>query len=157
MVVSTGSGIRDVFSRVSHGNAGSGAWLLLSTDVRQHGGNDGYADEIGSSYKWDSTVPNHRGIAVGDLVLLWDKVQLLGASVVAGISTGTKVKNRHRCPTCRSTKIKRRANALPDGSYRCHGCRTSFFEPDTEAILVDTFETDHRDGLTCGELSPGTG
>jgi hypothetical protein len=61
-------------------------------DNRQHGGNAGYDDQADVYYTWDSTVPNHAQIKVGDPVALWDKDRLLGLSVIEEIETETKGK-----------------------------------------------------------------
>jgi hypothetical protein len=50
------------------------AWLVIAAgDDRQHGGNDGYADEPAHSYSWDDTVANHSALSAGDAIALWDK------------------------------------------------------------------------------------
>lgn len=56
------------------------AWLLmaLAPADRSYGGNDGYEDDISRFYSWNSRVPNSRAISVGDRVVLWDKLGLLG-------------------------------------------------------------------------------
>jgi hypothetical protein len=69
------------------------AWLLMTVGQnRQHGGNAGYDDQADVYYTWDSTVPNHAQIKVGDPIAIWDKDRLLGMSIVEEIERETKEK-----------------------------------------------------------------
>lgn len=120
------------------------AWLLIAAGAdRQHGGNDGYADNLAEQYCWDDTVPNHGSLAIGDFIVLWDKKQLLGASVIEHISKCAGLKARYRCPArhCGQTKIKLRQVKLP--VYRCHECRHEFDDPIVEQIGVTTYRSEH--------------
>ena len=108
------------------------AWSLLAFgDDRQYGGNAGYADDIRKSYQFDESVPNHKRIQGGDLVLLRDRRRLVGAGIVDSISSMDGLKERLRCPTCKSTAIKKRKNVKPE--YRCQDGHT-FDSP-----VVETF------------------
>lgn len=60
----------------------SAAWLVLAVGADRVGAPGGYDDEPSSRYVWDSTVPNHASLAVGDVIALWDKKMLLGVSVI---------------------------------------------------------------------------
>ena len=82
------------------------AWLALAVaGKRQHGGNDGYDDDPGVYYSWDDTVSNSSKVAVGDIIVLWDKVALLGVSVIEDIAIGTATKLIHKCPFCHRSGI----------------------------------------------------
>src|SRR5689334_8841322 len=106
----------------------AGAWLVLAAgDDRQHGGNDGYADEPSTTYTWDDTVPNHAALEPGDALAIWDKRGLIGASVIERIDTGTAEKTLYRCPTCRGAHIKRRRTLSP--AWRCFRCAENFEKP----------------------------
>jgi len=77
------------------------AWLVLAAgDARQHGGNDGYDDVVDRYYSWDSTVPNSSALAVGHAIVLWDKMALLGVSVIEAIQSGEATKTTYSCPNC---------------------------------------------------------
>ena len=120
------------------------AWLLLAVgDNRQYGGNSGYDDLVDVYYSWDSTVPNSGNIQVGDLIAIWDKVRLLGISVVEEIRTSNSEKIRLRCPNvnCNSPSIKTRKIRLP--LYKCQQCRFEFDEPVSELIQVTNFVSRH--------------
>ncbi|WP_406123306.1 HNH endonuclease [Streptomyces sp. NBC_00989] len=114
------------------------AWLLLAVgDAREHGGNDGYEDNPREYYRWDSTVPNHARLAVGDVVALWDKRELIGVSVIDGIDTGTEDKTRYFCPRCGRADIKRRSRMSP--ACRCKQCGATFDTPGQKVEPVTTY------------------
>ncbi|WP_104195830.1 HNH endonuclease signature motif containing protein [Cryobacterium sp. M15] len=132
-----------------HGEPGildeQAAWLLLTVgDRRQHGGNDGYADELGVGYRWDSTVPHHADIKPGDAVIFWDKNSSLGASIIEEIKVGTATKLLKKCPSCGKAGIKRRAAMQP--AYKCYKCGTTFDEPTIQWKLVTTYLSRHDVG-----------
>lgn len=121
----------------------SGAWLAMAVSgPTQHGGNDGYIDDPETTYEWDSTVPNHGVVAVGDIFVMWDKVTLLGCSVIEAIDIGSRSKQLFRCPQCGKAGIKRRF----DGSYRCHKCKHQFDTPVKIDALVTTYRSQHGAG-----------
>jgi hypothetical protein len=118
------------------------AWLLLAVgDDRQHGGNDGYDDELDVEYRWDSTVPNHAALTAGDRIVLWDKKQLLGASVVESISTDQDEKLVYRCPRCERSGIKARKGLTP--KYMCYTCKHKFDHPTAISQVVTTYRSVH--------------
>jgi ribosomal protein L37AE/L43A len=120
------------------------AWLALavSDDDRTHGGNDGYDDEPSRHYSWDSTVPNHAAIAVGDVIALWDKKSLLGVSVIEDIDTGQTVKETYSCPECGRARASRpRRSKTP--AYRCWNCKAEFDAPTVRRKKVTTYRSRH--------------
>jgi len=117
-------------------------WLLLAVPgERQHGGNDGYSDVPDRTYRWDSTVPNHARPREGDPIALWNKVTLLGASVIEEIRMGQEEKHLYRCARCGSASIKARKQLAP--RYRCNSCHAVFAEPHSFTKFVDTYESVH--------------
>ncbi|GIG30770.1 hypothetical protein [Cellulomonas marina] len=114
------------------------AWLLMAAgDDRGHGGNDGYDDQIDAYYSWDSNVPNHRNLAVGDPIALWDKHRLLGVSVIEEIETAPGTKLLSRCPTCRTTRISERRSRTP--RFRCMKCKDEFPEALPDLVRVTEY------------------
>lgn len=81
-----------------------------------------YDDDPASHYSWDSTVPNHLKVRAGDVILLWNEVESLGASVIERITQGTAVKRRGRCVNtkCRTTNYEPRKTMRP--TFRCYAC-----------------------------------
>ncbi|MEV6178409.1 HNH endonuclease [Streptomyces sp. NPDC052015] len=118
------------------------AWLVLAVgDAREHGGNDGYDDNPREHYSWDSTVPNHGRLAVGDVIALWDKKELIGVSVIHGIDIGTQDKRRYFCPQCKKADIKRRSRMTP--ACRCKKCGATFDTPGHKVETVTTYRSRH--------------
>lgn len=117
-------------------------WLMLAAgEDRQHAGNSGYEDLPSERYSWDSTVPNHGRVGVGDLIAIWDRHTLLGASVIDRIVEGSGSKDVFRCPACGRSKIKTRSTRRP--LYRCHECSAEFDVPLSRQIDVDTYRSEH--------------
>lgn len=95
--------LRTVWYEYQHGETGRAsvdltdgnrAWLTLSSadDYRRIIGSGKYDDNPASHYSWDDTVPNHANLRTGDVVVLWDKKTLIGASVIEQIETGKAIK-----------------------------------------------------------------
>ncbi|MFB6831393.1 HNH endonuclease [Streptomyces hydrogenans] len=117
-------------------------WLVLAVgDERQHGGNDGYDDNPRTHYSWDSTVPNHGKLAVGDVIALWDKKELIGVSVIHGIDTAIEQKTVYFCPECKKADFKRRTRLTP--ACRCNKCGALFDEPGSKVKTVTTYRSRH--------------
>ncbi len=125
----------------------SSAWsfLFVEEKKRQHRGNEGYDDEVDRHYSWDSTVPNHRGPAQGDLCVLRDSRGVLGYSRVEEL-TGTAgvTKTRLRCPECGRTAIKARVRQQP--RFRCSVCRAEFDRPTSEKLEVTVYRAEYGRG-----------
>ncbi|MFE6970942.1 HNH endonuclease [Isoptericola sp. NPDC057653] len=112
------------------------AWLLMAAGAdRGHAGNAGYDDQVDAYYSWDSLVPNHKNLRVGDVVALWNKRTLLGVSVIEEIEAGPGTKELQRCPNCGLTRIRRRR----DGSWRCSRCGSTFPTPVAELADVTVY------------------
>lgn len=94
---------------------------------RQHAGNEGYDDQPDSFYSWDDTVAHHADLAVGDPIALWDKVSLIGVSVIDRIDKGANTKVVRKCPNCHRSSIKRRSSMRP--AFRCYSCHREFEAP----------------------------
>ena len=122
------------------------AWLLMAVAEgdRQHGGNDGYDDEPDAHYSWDSSVGNHARVAPGDLVVLWDKHRVLGASVIENIEVSFAEKMLHRCVKCGLAGIKARREMTP--RYKCYKCKAEFDTPDSHVKSVVTYRSSHAAG-----------
>ncbi|GAA3694576.1 hypothetical protein GCM10022399_08940 [Terrabacter ginsenosidimutans] len=110
---------------------------MAAGDNRGHGGNSGYDDQFDAHYSWDSNVPNHKKLNVGDPIALWDKDRLLGASVIEQIEISQGTKLLYRCPNCKTTRISERKRADP--RYRCMRCRHEFSTPQADLVEVDLY------------------
>ena len=115
--------------------------MALMPADRSYGGNDGYEDDVSRFYSWNSRVPNSRAITVGDRVVLWDKLGLLGFSTIEQITMGTGTVERRLCPSCGSGDIKYRKTKSPD--WRCFDCFAEFDEGDTQVVQVITYRAEY--------------
>lgn len=94
------------------------AWLVLSLgEEREYAGNGGYADELGSVYRYDSFVQNHKQVSEEDLLFLSNGDVVLGVAKVSRIIRSKGHKAQNRCPQCEITHIKPRRSKRPQ--YRC--------------------------------------
>lgn len=131
------------------------AWLLMAAgDNRGHGGNAGYDDQYDAYYSWDSNVPNHKNLSVGDPIALWDKQRLLGVSVIEEIETARGTKVLSRCPSCATTRISERKRAQP--RYRCMKCRQEFDTPVVDVVEVDVYKARYDAAWTALDGRPAS-
>ncbi|WP_310727518.1 HNH endonuclease signature motif containing protein [Streptomyces sp. N2A] len=117
-------------------------WFVLAVgSERQHGSNDGYDDDLAAHYRWDSTVPQHANLAVGDVIALWDKRKLLGISVIERIDTDHAVKTTYFHGSCGKADFK----PLKTGELKwwCNKCRTRFAQPEPRTRDVVTYCLHH--------------
>lgn len=118
------------------------AWLVIASgDDRAYGGNDGYTDEPDAYYSWDTTVPHHRNLAIGDRIVLWDKTELIGYSAIESIDTEPGMKMLRRCPKCTKSRFKARKNLEP--TYKCQECSAEFDQPTSELKQVTNYRSRH--------------
>lgn len=132
------------------------AWLILAAgEKRVHGGNGGYDDLPHEHYSWDSTVPRHKLPAAGDIVVLWNKSFLLGASRISSIDKEELVNIYFHCPKCTGQTFKARSTKSP--KWRCHSCFHQFDEPDQTAKEVTAYRSNHAgEWLDLQGLLPGS-
>ena len=124
------------------GHSAVSAWLLMTVGQnRQHGGNGGYDDQADVYYTWDSTVPNHAQIKVGDPIAIWDKDRLLGMSIVEEIERETKEKLLFKCPHCGKAGIKQRTTKSP--RFKCYKCSGVFETPNTHTVRIVEYRSRH--------------
>ena len=76
---------------------------------------------------WDTTVPNGRYVAVGDLAVIRDNRYVFGAGWIDSIEVAPGRKIRYRCPNCGSTDFKYRSKQ--EFAYRCATVRDRVRRP----------------------------
>ncbi len=91
----------------------------------------------GSSYVYDTTVPNGRYIVPGDLAVVRDNRIVFGAGWIDSIEAAPGRKIRYRCPNCTSTDFKHRSKR--QHAYRCAACTAEFDVPAEEELTVQVF------------------
>ena len=121
------------------------AWSFLQiSNLDGHfANNDGYRDFIGSHYRWDSTVANHRGPALNDRILVRNSDFVIGMSVIQTLKIIEGTKRRYRCPRCTSTKFSKRSTLMP--MFRCAKCRHEFNERNVEDVAVYEYTAFYSD------------
>lgn len=113
-------------------------WSLIAINTgRQYGGNAGYEDEVSQYYRYDSRVPNHKQLAVGDVVFLRDRYTLLGGGFIESVSRSPGTKQELRCPGCGDVNLRRRTTRTP--VWRCSKCALEFDAPIENQISVETY------------------
>ncbi|WP_176052199.1 HNH endonuclease [Paraburkholderia caribensis] len=111
--------------------------IALEADARQYRGNNGYDDDLTTTYRYDSAVANHKQIATGDLIFLRNADHLLGVAQVEKIETSAVSKARQRCPQCGQVSLKfRKTRSLP---WRCSGGH-EFSSPASESVQLTGYE-----------------
>lgn len=123
------------------------AWLMLAAgDDHEHGGNDGYEDDPTAHYVWDNSVQNHSRPQVGDVIVLWDKKALLGASVIEDIEVEQAEKTFRWCPHCGRSNIKARKTAAAEEKYKCYKCKSVLAEAAWEDSTVTRYTAHYEAG-----------
>lgn len=113
-------------------------WMLLSfAEEQQYAGNEGYAEDPRTSYRYDSFVPNHKKLASADTVIIRDRKRAIGIAVVQEVTLTTGTKTLLRCPVCGTTGIKQRKAANP--KFRCNNKHT-FAAPTPDVRTVTMYE-----------------
>ena len=129
-------------------------WLLLekSDETRVSQGIDSYRDITGEAYHYDSLVPNHKRLKVGDHVILRKEKSILGIASIKGIEVSRASKLHRRCPHCNATDIRERSGLRP--AWKCPRCREQFDHPRETSTSVDSYVAT-LDGFTRLNRPPG--
>lgn len=97
------------------------AWSFKAIEQEdlRYWGNDGYHDDSSLFYRYDSFVANHKNVKNGDLVIITNRENVLGVSVIEKIETQNINKKRNKCihPDCNAKKILPRKTIKPE--WRC--------------------------------------
>lgn len=119
-------------------------WLLLekSDQTRISKGIDGYLDETGQYYSYDSLVPNFRNLGEGDFVVLRKESEIAGIGSIGVITKQTDNKIHRRCPKCSSTDIRSRITKQPQ--MKCGKCAAEFSEAVETITAVQAFKAEIR-------------
>lgn len=114
-------------------------WLLLekSDDTRVSKGIDSYLDKTGEVYKFDSYVPNHKQITLGDYAILRRNNRILGFGLISAIDIEDTQKIHRRCPKCQSTDSRERRTKHP--KWKCGKCAFEFSMPVETIIDVKSY------------------
>lgn len=98
------------------------AWYFKAIEPHdlRYFGNDGYDDDSSCFYRYDSFVANYKNVKTGDIVIIANRDNVLGCSVIEKIDTNEIEKKRNKCPyaNCDQRKIRPRKNKKP--KWRCN-------------------------------------
>ncbi|EKA6284244.1 HNH endonuclease [Salmonella enterica] len=97
------------------------AWSFkaIEKDDLRYWGNDGYHDDSSVFYRYDSFVANHKNVKNGDIVIITNRENVLGISVIEKLETQIINKKRNKCIHlgCKAKKILPRKTIKPE--WRC--------------------------------------
>ncbi|GKX47073.1 HNH endonuclease [Pectobacterium carotovorum] len=117
------------------------AWSFkaIEQDDLRYWGNDGYHDNSSAFYRYDNFVANHKNVKEGDIVIITNRDNVLGVSVIDKMTEKHINKKRNKCirEECNAKKIFRRKTIKPE--WRCDNEHTfdeprEIFEPAVEFI-----------------------
>ncbi|EOW6721181.1 HNH endonuclease [Cronobacter dublinensis] len=121
------------------------AWSFkaVGQDDLRYFGNNGYQDNSTSFYRYDNFVPNHKQVKKGDIVIITDRKNVLGISVIDNLSSSPSIKARNRCPyeNCSPAKLILRKSKKP--KWRCSNGH-EFNEPKVEYVSALEFKAEYN-------------
>ncbi|UGS42282.1 HNH endonuclease [Pseudocitrobacter corydidari] len=121
------------------------AWSFKAVDQDdlRYFGNNGYHDDSTSFYRYDNFVPNHKQVKKGDIVIVTDRKNVLGISVIDNLSSTPYIKVRNRCPNenCTPAKLILRKTKKP--KWRCSNGH-EFEQPKVEDVPALEFKADYK-------------
>ncbi|WMY76430.1 HNH endonuclease signature motif containing protein [Buttiauxella selenatireducens] len=121
------------------------AWSFkaVGQDDLRYFGNNGYQDDSTSFYRYDNFVPNHKQVKKGDIVIITDRKNILGISVIDSLSSSSYIKIRNRCPheNCTPAKLTHRKFKKPE--WRCSNGH-EFNRPNAEDTSAVEFKAEYK-------------
>ncbi|EOY5741576.1 TPA: HNH endonuclease [Enterobacter bugandensis] len=115
------------------------AWSFkaIEKDDLKYWGNDGYNDDSSVFYHYNNSVPNHKNVKEGDIVIIRNRENILGISIIEKLESHSTTKTVFKCPHegCNAKKIRPRETVKP--KWRCNNGhefdeRKIVLEPATE-------------------------
>ncbi|MDM4206892.1 HNH endonuclease [Klebsiella spallanzanii] len=121
------------------------AWSFkaVGQDDLRYYGNNGYQDDSTSFYRYDNFVPNHKQVKTGDIVIVTDRKNVLGISVIDNLLSAPYIKVRNRCPytNCTPAKLIHRKSKKPE--WRCSNGH-EFDHPKAEDLPAIEFKAEYN-------------
>lgn len=98
------------------------AWSFkaIEKDDLKYWGNDGYNDDSSVFYHYNNSVPNHKNVKEGDIVIIRNREKILGISIIEKLESNSTTKTVFKCPHagCNAKKIRPRETVKP--KWRCN-------------------------------------
>ncbi|AOI30546.1 HNH endonuclease [Escherichia coli] len=135
------------------------AWSFKAIEQEdlRYWGNDGYHDDSSLFYRYDSFVANHKNVKNGDVVIITNRENVLGVSVIEKIETQDINKKRNKCihPDCNAKKILPRKTIKPE--WRCDNghefdAPRVIFEPAIEFVAIYGNQFRELSNITMSQL-----
>ncbi|HBW8848080.1 HNH endonuclease [Klebsiella pneumoniae] len=121
------------------------AWSFkaVGQDDLRYFGNNGYQDDSTSFYRYDNFVPNHKQVKKGDIVIVTDRKNVQGISVITNLSSAPYIKACNRCPyeNCTPAKLILRKSKKP--KWRCSNGH-EFEQPKVEDVPAFEFKAEYK-------------
>jgi len=110
-------------------NTNKQIWLLIEKidDTRVSKGPEGYNDDTGKIYNYDSNVRNYKNLKMFDVVILRKENKIVGFGKISNIKSKQTKKILKRCPKCETSDIRIRKTISP--KWICRKCNSSFDIP----------------------------
>ncbi|MGL9607371.1 hypothetical protein NMD47_06095 [Escherichia coli] len=80
-----------------HGTASMVFFKAIEKDDLRYWGNDSYPDDSSVFYRYDSFVANHKNVKDGDIIIITNRENILGISVIEKLETQSINKKRNKC------------------------------------------------------------
>ncbi|ADU70729.1 HNH endonuclease [Pantoea sp. At-9b] len=116
------------------------AWAFKTINKRElrYKGNNGYDDNPTKRYTYDNLVANHKRVSDGDLVVIYNRKEIIGAARIESILKKDTLKEINKCPTpgCNADKLRTRDKKTP--KWRCSNGH-EFEKADKESIPVTQY------------------
>lgn len=76
------------------------AWSFkaIEKDDLKYWGNDGYNDDSSVFYHYNNSVPNHKNVKEGDIVIIRNRENILGISIIEKLESHSTTKTVFKCP-----------------------------------------------------------
>lgn len=135
------------------------AWSFKAIEQEdlRYWGNDGYHDDSSLFYRYDSFVANHKNVKNGDVVIITNRGNVLGVSVIEKIETQDINKKCNKCihPDCNAKKILPRKTIKPE--WRCDNghefdAPRVIFEPAIEFVAIYGNQFRELSNITMSQL-----
>lgn len=95
------------------------AWAFKTINKRKlrYKGNNGYDDNPTKSYTYDNLVANHKRVSEGDLVVIYNRKEIIGAARIESILKKDILKEINKCPEldCNADKLRTRNKKHQNG------------------------------------------
>ncbi|HAW3434436.1 TPA: hypothetical protein JLS88_003896 [Escherichia coli] len=80
-----------------HGTASMVFFKAIEKDDLRYWGNDSYPDDSSVFYRYDSFVANHKNVKDGNIIIITNRENILGISVIEKLETQSINKKRNKC------------------------------------------------------------